>query len=284
MELSVHEFDFIRRIVQRTTAIELFDDKKYLVELRLGILANREGFPSAMHLVHTLRQSADSVLEKKVVDAMTTNETLFFRDHRPFELIRQSLIPELIKRRQHHKTLRIWSAACSTGQEPYSIAMLLHQHFPELLHHWRVHILATDISSACLAYAKQGQYSQIEVNRGLPATYLVRCFSKQGTVWELKPDIRNLVRFQELNLISAWGPLPKADIILLRNALIYFSLDTRRQILTQLKEHLQPDGFLFLGRSESPHNVVPFFRRLEQERDSCFQICKNHSNKVEVLS
>lgn len=274
MELSVPEFDFIRSIVQRAAAIELIDDKKYLVELRIGILAHREGFASAAQLVNRLKETASEELRRKVVDAMTTNETMFFRDHVPFELLRHSLLPRLLAQRAPERRLRLWSAASSTGQEAYSLAMLLHQHFPEAIRHWNLEILATDLSVSCLSYARQGLYNHFEVSRGLPASYLVRFFDQEGNQWRINPEVRRLVSFQELNLIEDWPSLPQMDVILLRNVLIYFSLETRRKILDKIRRQLKPDGYLILGRSESPHNIVPYFKRVEAlEHDNCFQLC-----------
>jgi len=274
MNISVREFDYIREMVHGAAAIELIDEKKYLVELRLGILAYQEGFHSAGKLIAQLKAGADKGLRKKVVEAMTTNETLFFRDQVPFELMRKQLIPKLLKQRESQRELRIWSAACSTGQEPYSLAMLLQQHFAAEIASWDVRIQATDLSAACLDYAARACYNQIEINRGLPAPMLVRFFSQVESGWQLSPEIQRMVSFQELNLIEQWPPLPRMDIIFLRNVLIYFSLETRKKILEKVRLQLKPDGYLLLGRSETTHNIVPYFRRAEEAaHDNCYQLC-----------
>jgi len=271
--LSTIEFDYVRNVVNRISAIELLDDKKYLVELRLSILANSEGYPSINHLIKNLQESTDSDLQKKVVDAMTTNETFFFRDHSPFELLRKEIIPNLLLKRASEKELNIWSAACSTGQEPYSISMLLHQHFPELVKFWNLSILATDLSISCLEYARRGSYDQIQVNRGLPVPYLVRFFNNSGIHWHLIPEVKQKVLFKEMNLIEKWVDMPKMDIIFLRNVLIYFNIETRKQILENIKFLLKPDGYLFLGQSESTYGIMPDFKRVDfTNSDSCFQL------------
>jgi len=273
MAINASEFEYIRKIVQTKSAIFLDDGKEYLVELRLGILADNEGFSSLNLLISHLYKTGDPGLVKKVVDAMTTNETLFFRDHKPFELLRNTLIPDMVKKRSEIKELNIWSAACSTGQEPYSIAMLLHKHFLEQFKFWRVKILATDISQTCLDYARKAQYTQFEVNRGLPAPYLVRYLNQLDSRWHLLPEIKDAVHFNEFNLIESWPPLPKMDIIFLNNVLIYFTLETKKAILDKMRQQLKPDGYLFLGSAETTLNIAPYFERvISIENTNCYQL------------
>lgn len=262
MTITPVEFDYIRELVQHETAIVLGQDKAYLVNLRLGGLATKEGFNSSKDLIQHLVRTSDQGLTKKVAEAMTTNETLFFRDHRPFELLKNKLLPEMLEKRGTDKCLNIWSAACSTGQEPYSLALLLHHHFQAWISKgWRFHIYATDLSGDCLAYARRALYTQFEVNRGLPASYLVRYFEQEGKQWQLKPEIQRYVRFQELNLMEPWVDLPKMDVVLLRNVLIYFHVDVKKQILTRVKHKLRSDGVLLLGGSETTLQLDSSFQR-----------------------
>lgn len=280
MSLSTQDFHYICNLILDRSAIVLGAEKEYLVDLRLGILADQEGFPSISALVKQLTQTGDAGLSKKVVDALTTNETLFFRDFRPFEYLKSELLPQLIESRRHSKSLRIWSAACSTGQEPYSIAMIIDKHFPELKN-WQVEILATDLSFTCLEYARKASYNQFEVNRGLPASYLVSCFDKSGDRWELKPQIRQRVQFRELNLIDPWQ-MPPMDMIFLRNVLIYFSPETKRTILSKIKTSLKTDSVLFLGGSETTLHLDPNYHRIDSKYNvNCYTLDKNKNKSRE---
>jgi chemotaxis protein methyltransferase CheR len=196
-----------------------------------------------------------------VVEAMTTNETTFFRDVYPFDALRDQLIPELMQRRAAQRQLVIWSGACSTGQEPYTIAMLLREHFPALTA-WQVRILATDLSSEVLDRAKTGRYSQAEVNRGLPATFLVKYFRKHGVEWQIVDEIRRMVEFSELNLNEAWSRVPPCDLVFMRNVLIYFDVETKRTILGKLRRVIRPDGYHFLGGAETTMNLDDMYQRI----------------------
>ena len=202
---------------------------------------------------------------------MVTTETTFFRDLHPFEALRKSLIPELIRKRQNERCLNIWCAACSTGQEPYSVALLIREHLPEL-RGWKVNILATDLSRNVLARARQGLYTQLEVNRGLPAALLVKHFRQHGTSWQLHDDLLAMVDFQELNLVSAWPPLPRMDIVFLRNVMIYFDVETKKGILGRIAKVLQSDGYLLLGGAETTFNLNDSYRRLEQFKTGFYQL------------
>ncbi|PIQ24476.1 chemotaxis protein CheR [bacterium (Candidatus Blackallbacteria) CG17_big_fil_post_rev_8_21_14_2_50_48_46] len=273
MTLSSSEFDYIRHLLKNECAIVLENGKEYLVDLRLGILADNEGFSSIHSLIGHLSKRSEPDLVKKVVDAMTTNETLFFRDHKPFELLQKHLLPELLQNRASSRELNIWSAASSTGQEPYSIAMLIHQHFPQLVNQWNLQILASDISFTCLEYAREAVYNQFEVNRGLPIQLLIRYFEQKDTRWQLKPEIKNMVKFQELNLIQTWPFLPKMDIIFLRNVLIYFDLDVKKKILENVRKVLKPDGYLILGSAETTLLIDSAFERVETSLNvNCYRL------------
>ncbi len=270
MSLSLNDFDFVRTTVLNASAIVLESDKHYLVETRLMGLARRENFPSISALVDKLRNNGDGTLKRKVIDAMTTNETSFFRDIHPFEVLRKHVIPEAISRRAGERHLRIWSAACSSGQEPYGIAMVLREHFPTLKD-WRITLLATDLSSDILDKAREGRYSQLEVNRGLPAMLLVKYFRKQGSEWFVSDDLKKMIEFRQLNLVERWNNIPTMDIIFLRNVLIYFDVDTKKKILNQMRQHLRQDGYLFLGGAETTLNIDSQFERLDIERSNCYR-------------
>jgi chemotaxis protein methyltransferase CheR len=277
VSLSTLDFDYVRTVVHKGSAIVLEESKVYLAESRLAILARREGFASAADLVARLRVDAVAGLRQKVVEAMTTNETYFFRDMHPFEALRQVLLPRLVQQRALERQLNIWCAACSTGQEPYSIAMLLREHFPELAT-WRVSLLATDLSAEVLERARRGVYTQMEISRGLPAPLLVKYFSRRGLDWHLCPEVRGMVEFRRLNLIEPWPVLPPMDIILLRNVLIYFDVQTKKRILANVRQLLRTDACLFLGGAETTFNLDDEFQRVECARASCYQLRQPQEN------
>lgn len=245
------EFDAIRQLLHARTGIVLDPGKEYFVELRLGALAIEEGFGTVAQLIEAYHTEEPwGVLHRRVVETLAITETSFFRDLHPFEELRRSVLPELMARRAGERRLDLWCAACSSGQEPYSLAMMMRDHFP-MLGTWKVNLLATDFSNAMLRRCREGLYSQIEVNRGLPATSLVRHFSKDGLEWRLRESVRQMVQFKELNLIQPWPALPAMDIVFMRNVLIYFDGEARRQVLRNLLKVLKPDGWLFLGGGET---------------------------------
>jgi chemotaxis protein methyltransferase CheR len=223
--------------------------------------------------VARLRTAPLNGLQQKVVEAMTTNETSFFRDVQPFEMLKQMVVPELMKRRATERRLNVWCAASSTGQEPYSLAMMLRESFPSL-GGWKVRISASDLSTEVLEKARRGRYSQLEVNRGLPAHLLVKYFQRQGVEWQIKDDIRNVIDYRQLNLIEPWPALPPMDVILIRNVLIYFDVETKRQILGKARRLLRPDGYLFLGGAETTLKLDDSFERVEFQRTGCYQLRK----------
>jgi len=258
MAIAGADFDFIRDLVRVKAGIVLEPGKEYLVESRLAPLARKEGFPSLPDLVAGLRSRSPNGLHYKVIEAMTTNETTFFRDHKPFELLRTKVLPEVVSRRGAGRNISIWCAASSSGQEPYSIAMLLREHFP-FLATWRVDFLASDISQEMLARTRQGRYSQLEVNRGLPAAYLVKYFRKEGAEWQVRDDLRRMLELREINLTEPWPLLPSLDIIFMRNVLIYFSVESKKEILARVRRLLRLDGYLFLGGAETTLNLDDSF-------------------------
>ncbi len=273
MPLDLPDFEFVCSLVLKRSAIVLEPEKSYLVESRLLPLARREGLASIAELVSRLRANSLNGLHQRVVEAMTTNETSFFRDLNPFEALRKVVLPEFFQRRAAERRLQIWCGASSTGQEPYTIAMVLREHFSGFSD-WKIHIVATDLSTDVLARARQGRYSQLEVNRGLPAAFLVKYFQRQGTEWELKEEVRRLVEFRQLNLIDAvWG-IAATDIVFLRNVLIYFDVATKKTILQKIRGVLRPDGYLFLGGAETTMNLDDAFERTNFERSGCYRIRK----------
>ena len=271
--MTDQDFDFIRKLLRERSAITLEDGKQYLVESRLAPLVRELKVDSIADLVRLLRSPLSNVLQQQVVEAMVTTETTFFRDVHPFEALRKTVIPDLVQKRRQERRLNIWCAACSTGQEPYSVALTLREHFPELAG-WNVRILATDLSRGVLARAREGRYSQIEVNRGLPAALLVKYFRQHGTSWQLHDALRGMVEFQELNLAAAWPPLPRMDLVFLRNVMIYFDVETKKAILGRMVNVLHMDGYLLLGGAETTFNVNHSFERLEQFKSGFYRLVR----------
>ncbi len=253
---SARSLQYLRELIHRRSAIVVDADKDYLLESRLAPMARKHGLATVDALVAQVRAqpNEDAPLVHAVIEAMTTNETSFFRDAHPFEALRTEMIPRLIKARASARTLRIWCAAASTGQEPYSIAMLLREHFPEL-GSWSVQIVATDLNATVLDRARTGVFRQLEVNRGLPAPMLVKYFDRVGADWQIKEDLRRMVTFQELNLLERWPVFGAHDLIFLRNVLIYFDVPTKRQLLGRARQALRPDGYLLLGGAETTLNL-----------------------------
>jgi chemotaxis protein methyltransferase CheR len=246
---------YLRDLVYKRSAIVLQADKSYLIDSRLAPLAREAGLASIDELVGKIRrEGAGAPLVRRVIEAMTTNETLFFRDLHPFEALKNRIIPDLARARASQRSLRVWCAAASTGQEPYSIAMTLREHFPELAR-WDVKIIATDINGAVLERAREATYRQLEVNRGLPVAMLIKYFERSGADWKLKPVIRDMVNFVELNLLDAWTAIGPQDIVFIRNVLIYFDVETKRRLLGRIRNLLQYDGFLVLGGAETTNNI-----------------------------
>lgn len=270
MSLSPTEADFVRKLVYDRSAIVLDESKEYLIKSRLESLALETGHESIDALLGETRRGTVG-LESKVVEALTTNETSFFRDVAPFECLKKNLLPKVLEKRQTSRSLTIWCAACSTGQEPYSISMLLHEHFPNLAD-WNVRIFGTDISDQVLERARSGRYRQLEVNRGLPATMLIKYFTRSGTQWEVVEHVRKRVEFSNLNLIGEWKLSRRPDIVFLRNVLIYFDVPTKRKILERVAREMIRDGGLFLGASETTLNVDPQWTRVGCDKAGYYQV------------
>jgi chemotaxis protein methyltransferase CheR len=255
--VSEENYKYLQQEIYRQSGIVLDEDKHYLLESRLMPVARAARLANLDELCARLRTGIDAVLAQKVIEALTTNETLFFRDIAPFDALRQRLIPELLEKRS--QKLAIWSAAASSGQEAYSIAMLL----KELGTVDRpVEILGTDLSEQILERAREAKYVQFEVNRGLPAPYLVKYFKREGLDWQLKDEIRNMVTFRRFDLRQPMAALGRFNIVFCRNVLIYFDVETKIKILNQILTVLHPGGYLFLGGAETTLNLHGSFERV----------------------
>lgn len=269
--ISPEDFDYIRKLVRENSAIVLEPGKEYLVESRLWPMVNQENLGSLGELVRKLRSQPSNSLHLDVIDAMTTNETSFYRDVHPFEVLKKMVIPDMMKKRAVEKSLNIWCGASSSGQEPYSLMMLLRENFPSLST-WKFSFIASDLSPQMLRRCRDGLYSQLEINRGLPATHLVKYFQRVGMQWQIKEDIRKSVDFREVNLAKPWPHMPKMDIIMMRNVLIYFDVDTKKDILERVRQLLKLDGYLFLGGAETTMNLNEAFERVEFSQSGCYRL------------
>jgi len=240
-------------------------DKMYLIESRLAPLARKWNVATIDLLVGQLRSARDPALQRDVVDAMMTNESFFFRDGKPFDQFRQLILPALLQSRAAKKSFRIWCAAASTGQEPYTLAMILKEEAAKLAG-WRVDIVGTDISHEALERAKAGIYTQFEVQRGLPITLLVKYFKQQGDKWGIAPEIRSAVQYRSFNLLSEFASLGSFDVIFCRNVLIYFDQKTKGQILDRMAKLMPADGVLYLGGAETVLGVTERFQPMPGQR------------------
>ncbi len=250
--LKPENLDFLCRTVYQDSGIVLDESKGYLLESRLLPVVKSEGATSLNDLCRLIRAMGGERLRHKVVEAMTTNETLFFRDVTPFESLQGELIPKLLERTNGKRPVRFWSAACSSGQEPYTLAII---GLEMGLGPSQIEILGTDLSDEMLDKARQGRFMQLEVNRGLPAKYLVKYFTRHNMEWEIKREVRQMVRWSKLNLKSTWPALGRFDVVLCRNVLIYFDMETKRDILSRIRRHIRPEGYLILGSSETTLNL-----------------------------
>lgn len=252
-------FDYVRELVRRNSAIVLDETKDYLIEARLAPLANAQGMASVNELISSLRRQNPGKLHGKVVEALSTNETHFFRDVQPFRLFATEVLPELWAANQRSKRLRFWSAACSTGQEPYSIAMAILDS-GLAFDGWDISILASDMNEQVLQVASAGTYRQLDVNRGLPARQLVKHFDRVGNEWKVKDAIASLCEFRMINLVRPWPALGAFDVVFLRNVLIYFDLDAKKSVLDRVAQKMRAGGHLYLGAGETIVNLSDKFK------------------------
>lgn len=269
------DFDVLRQLLNRRSGLSLDAEKAYLAESRLQPLVQQLGLTGLGGLVKMLLSGAHEDLEREVVEAMTTNETFFFRDRVPFDNFRKVILPHLLEARRDSRQIRIWCAACSSGQEPYSLSMLLDEEAHRLAG-WSIEILATDLSRAVVNAARQGVYSQFEVQRGLPIAQLLRYFRQDGERWRINEHLRSRIRFTEFNLLSSYAALGRFDVIFCRNVLIYFDVPNKKDVLERMAGALAPDGFFVMGAAETvvgltdmmvPH---PLHRSINIHRTAAF--------------
>jgi chemotaxis protein methyltransferase CheR len=258
------DYEYLRKLLKDQSGLDLSADKQYLIESRLAPLSRRAGLAGIPELVQKMKAGSASLVAQ-VVEAMTTNETFFFRDKIPFDHFRQSIVPEILKARAARKSVRIWCAAGSTGQEPYSLAMCLKEMEGQLAG-WRVEIIATDLSQEVLEKSRAGLYSQFEVQRGLPIQMLVKHFKQTGEFWQINPDIRGMVQHRQLNLLHDFSGLGAFDVIFCRNVLIYFDQDTKIDIFNRLCRAMEPEGFLVLGAAETVVGLTDVFKPYPDKR------------------
>ncbi|HWH01555.1 MAG TPA: protein-glutamate O-methyltransferase CheR [Pilimelia sp.] len=269
MTLTAADFSYVVALVRREAAIVLGPGKEYLVEARLLPVAREVGLGGVGELVAQLQRRPDPSVQGRVVDALTTNETSWFRDREPFTALTDAVLPQLVQARAATRRLRVWSAACSSGQEPYGLAMTLERALPA---GWSYEIVASDISAEMVERARAGCYSQLEVNRGLPANLLVEYFERVGAHWRVNATLRRSVAFQRLNLAAPLPPMAPFDLVFLRNVLIYFDIETKRSVLRNVGRLMRPDALLFLGAAETTIGVDDSYDRVPAGRASAYRL------------
>jgi chemotaxis protein methyltransferase CheR len=263
--MTPEDFGFLRKLLKERSGLVLAPEKQYLAESRLLPLARRNGMGTLTELIARLKAPQAATLTSDVVDAMTTNETFFFRDKIPFDLFRDTIMPALLKARAREKRIRIWCTACATGQEPYSLAMALKGMGAQLAG-YKVQILATDLNAEVLERAKAGIYSQFEVQRGLPIHQLVKFFAQAGERWQIAPEIRAMVQFRTLNLLADFKPLGTFDLVFCRNVLIYFDQPTKAAVLERIARQLPDDGYLVMGAAETVVGLTETLKPVADKR------------------
>jgi chemotaxis protein methyltransferase CheR len=263
--MKVADFELYKTLLYDKSGLVITPDKSYLLDSRLTPIAKKWNYPSLDMMTLQLRALPDQKLIKDIVEAMTTNETSFFRDTKPFQLFQETILPHIMEHRGAKKTLRIWCAACSSGQEPYSLSMILKDKEAQLKG-WRFEIVATDLSDEILDQARKATYSQFEVQRGLPIQYLMKYFTQVGETWQLKDDIKSMVKFSTFNLLEDMGRIGTFDVIFCRNVLIYFDEKTKGNILGRMEKQLEKDGFLLLGGAETVLGITDKFMPMPEKR------------------
>jgi len=259
------DYDYLRKLLRERSGLVLSADKQYLVESRLLPVARRAGAAGLPDLVQKLKESRTEQLVTEVIEAMTTNESFFFRDRIPFEHFRDTMVPALLEARAAQRRIRVWCAASSTGQEPYSLAMCLKE-MGGLVAGWRIEIIATDLSNEVLEKAKAGIYSQFEVQRGLPIQLLVKYFSQVGEAWQIAPEVRAMVQYRPLNLLADFAHLGMFDVVFCRNVLIYFDQETKSSVLERIARATDRDGYLVLGAAETVIGLTESFKPVHDRR------------------
>lgn len=277
--MKVADFELYKDLLYSKSGLVITPDKSYLLDSRLTPIAKKWGFADIDAMTLKLRALPDPKLIIDIVEAMTTNETSFFRDMKPFTQFEDTMLPAMLAARQTKKTLRIWCAACSSGQEPYSLAMILKEREAQMKG-WRIEIVATDISQEILDTARAATYTQFEVQRGLPITYLMKYFSQEGEKWKLKDEIKSMVRYSMFNLLEDMNRLGTFDIIFCRNVLIYFDEKTKAKVLTQLSSRLEKDGFLLLGGAETVLGISDKFKLMPEKRGLYVHAAPGEANTI----
>ena len=263
--MNVTDFELIAQLLKERSGLALNKEKAYLLESRLNPVARKWNFSGFDELAQAIRNNQDEALLVDVTEAMTTNESFFFRDQKPFDQFINIVLPHMLEARAAKRSFRIWSAACSSGQEPYTLAMLLKEHADKLAG-WRVEIVATDLSNEILDKAEEGLYSQFEVQRGLPISLLVKHFVQVGDRWQIEDSLRKMIKFQQFNLLGDISALGRFDVVFCRNVLIYFDTPTKTQVLEGIADLLPPDGFLYLGGAETVLGTTGRFQIMEGQR------------------
>jgi len=279
--MNVTDFELIAQLLKERSGLALNKEKAYLLESRLNPVARKWSFSGFDELAQAIRTKKDEALLIDVTEAMTTNESFFFRDQKPFDQFSSIVLPHLLEARAAKRSFRIWSAACSSGQEPYTLAMLLKEQ-AQVLAGWRVEIVATDLSNEILDKAKEGLYSQFEVQRGLPISLLVKYFSQVGDRWQIDDSLRSMVKFQKFNLLGDSSSLGKFDVVFCRNVLIYFDPPTKSKVLESIAEMLPPDGFLYLGGAETVLGTSDRFKIMQGHR-GIYSLATDRSEKISAV-
>ncbi len=263
--MNPSDYEFVGELLKRRSGLVLAPGKDYLLESRLMPIVRERGLESLGDLVAELRRPGSDALQADVTEAMTTNESFFFRDNTPFDLFRQDMLPAMLEARATKRKLRIWCAACSTGQEPYSLSIILKEMADKLVG-WRVEIVATDLSTEVLEKAKVGMYSQFEVQRGMPIQLLVKYFTQVGELWNIDAGIRAMVDYRKLNLLESFSHLGSFDIVFCRNVLIYFDQPTKAKVLSGVASLIAPDGYLLLGAAETVLGITEEFKPVPNKK------------------
>ena len=263
--MNIEDFNLLSKLIKDRSGLTLTKDKAYLLESRLLPVARKWNLKSLDELVMRLRTRSEAGLVRDVVEAMTTNESFFFRDIKPFDQFKQVILPHLLQTRAAPRSIKIWSAACSSGQEPYTLGMILKEERQKLIG-WNIDILATDLSTEILAKAQAGLYSQFEVQRGLPIQLLVKYFKQAGDRWQIDSAVREMVRYRPFNLLDELSGLGQFDVIFCRNVLIYFDQPTKQMVLERMAKQLAPDGFLYLGGAETVVGITDKFQPMANHR------------------
>ena len=271
MTIKSNDFDYISKVIREECGIILEKGKEYLIETRVTPLMRHENLESIESLVKKIKSETRGDLKQALIESMITNETSFFRDIHPFEILNSKIIPELIEKRKAEEELNIWCGASSSGQEPYSLAIIIKNNFPQI-NTWKINFLVSDISNKNLKRCKSGIYTQLEVNRGLSPTLLARYFDRKGMEWQVKDELRQVMQFQIINLAGSWPKMLQLDLVMMRNVLIYFSLQMRKKVLGKISKLLKADGYLFLGAAETTINLDKNFERIPFNQSGCYRL------------